>query len=348
MKTIKNNIALLLLIINIITTGYSQEKINVLYLGNSYTSFNNLPSIVEELCIGTDKTIESRSITPGGCTLFQHLANKNTISVIKEGIWDFVVLQEQSQLPTIDYYRHNSFTPSYKALYDTIMLYNSNAKVVGYMTWGRRYGGQQCENYGDGLYCSPEFIDFDHMQDSLCSAYCEAAYLTDSYVAPVGMAWKNILNNHNIVLHISDDSHPSYEGSYLSACVLYSVFWNESPIGCYHSSQIGDRDAATLQKTAHDTFFDNLEQWNYEYDYLESSLYDNITIHHNSHNNDIIIRNINRCSINIRIYDIKGNVVYESENNDEKINIKVNKGIYIVSITDENNNMITTEKIIKL
>ena len=175
-------------------TSFSQkDEINVLFLGNSYTYVNNLPEIISEMTQGTNKTIFYESITPGGHTLFQHVENTSSQSYIRKGIWDYVVLQEQSQLPSIDYYRHNSMRPAYQTLYDTIMHYNPNATVVGYMTWGRRYGGQQCVNYGQGLYCSADFVDFNHMQDTMSVAYCENAYATNSYVAPAGDAWKAAL-----------------------------------------------------------------------------------------------------------------------------------------------------------
>lgn len=169
--------------------SFAQEKINVLFLGNSYTYVNDLPAIIEGIASDENKVFYHESVTPGGCTLFQHVTSQNSLSKIRKGNWDFVVLQEQSQLPSIDYYRHNTLKPSYQAIYDSIMLYNPNAKVVGYLTWGRRYGGMQCVNFGEGLYCSADFVDFNHMQDTLTAAYCENAYATNSYVAPVGESW---------------------------------------------------------------------------------------------------------------------------------------------------------------
>ena len=232
-------------------TSFSQkDEINVLFLGNSYVFVNNLPEIISEMTEGTSKSIKYESVTPGGHTLFQHVVNQNSLSLIRKGSWDYVVLQEQSQLPSIDYYRHNAMRPAYQSLYDSIMLYNPEATVVGYMTWGRRFGGQQCENYGEGLYCSADFVDFNHMQDTMSIAYRENAYTTDSYVAPVGDAWKAAFDSiPELVLHSSDDSHPNYDGSYLAACVFYSVFWKESPVGTYHSEDIDDEKANKLNIT---------------------------------------------------------------------------------------------------
>lgn len=340
---------LLTTILALFNISYSQEDIKVLFLGNSYTYVNNLPVIIEELATGSNKTIYHESICPGGCTLFQHVENEASLSKIRNGNWDFVVLQEQSQLPSIDYYRHNAMKPAYQALYDTIMLYNPEAKVVGYMTWGRQYGGQQCVNFGEGLYCSADFADFNHMQDTMSVAYCECAYQTDSYVAPVGDAWKAALNSDpEIILHSSDQSHPSYDGSYLAACVFYAVLWNESPIGAYHNSQIDASKAEFLQTIADEVVFNNLDKWNIDnvnVNEIEIIDYDIIS---NPDSDSIIIKNPNGRSADVKILNINGVLITEKNiHTNDCININNASGIYLIQITDKELRNQYVKKIIK-
>lgn len=267
MKKIFLTLLLTILYVNL----SAQKELNVLFLGNSYTSVNDLPGITAELLHGTDMSLHYDSNVPGGYTIFQHLDNTTSMSLIRKGFWDFVVIQEQSQLPTIDYYRETKMVPSYQKLCDSVRKYNECCMVVGYMTWGRRFGGQQCEDFGDGNYCSADFKDFNHMQDSLKSAYCQCAFVTDTYTAPVGMAWKKILEETDLVLHSCDNSHPSYIGSYLAACVLHSIFWNESPIGLYHNENIDDETALLLQQAANDVVFKSPEEWNFTHDDIIAS-----------------------------------------------------------------------------
>lgn len=329
--------------------SFSQDEINVLFLGNSYTYVNDLPAMIEEISANEGKSFNHESVTPGGCTLFQHVESQNSLSKIRKGKWDFVVLQEQSQLPSIDYYRHKTLKPSYKALYDSIMLYNPYAKVVGYMTWGRRYGGQQCVNFGEGLYCSTDFVDFNHMQDSLTAAYCENAYATNSQVAPVGEAWKAALEKDpNLSLHSNDDSHPSYDGSYLAACVFHAIFWNESPIGIYHNEQIHDAKAELLQTTAHDVVFNNQEKWNlFSEGIQENNNFQNFKIENDPYSDNIIIRNKNNIDSNVKIFNINGSIIFDKNINcDEELSIKNAQGLYILRIIDIGRNT-HTEKIIK-
>lgn len=344
-KTLLLTIAILLF-----KASFSQEEIRVLFLGNSYTYVNDLPKIIEDIATNENKVFKHASVTPGGCTLFQHVESQTSLSKIRQGNWDFVVLQEQSQLPVIDYYRHNTLKPSYKALYDSIMLYNPNAKVVGYMTWGRRYGGQQCVNFGEGLYCSADFVDFNHMQDTLTAAYCENAYATNSYVAPVGEAWKAALaTDPSLVLHSNDNSHPSYDGSYLAACVFYSVFWNKTPIGIYHDKQIDEAKAELLQTIANDVFFNNLEKWNFSTENIIENLDNkNYKIINNPSDNKVIIENKSESFLNVKIFNINGTLINEKDISDcDSIELSDTKGIYIIQITESISKLKFSEKIAK-
>lgn len=345
-------ILLLTIAILLFKISFSQEEIRVLFLGNSYTYVNDLPKIIKDIAINEGKVFTYESVTPGGCTLFQHLDSQTSMSKIRQGNWDYVILQEQSQLPVIDYYRHNTLKPSYKALHDSILLYNPEAKVVGYMTWGRRYGGQQCVNFGDGLYCSANFADFNHMQDTLTAAYCENAYTTNSYVAPVGEAWKSALDAEpSLVLHSSDNSHPSYDGSYLAACVFYSVFWNKSSVGIYHDKQIDGTKAELLQTISDEVFFNNLEKWNFKTDTV--NIIENFgnrcyNILSNPNDNKVIIENKSESSLNVKIFNVNGALLNEKDiNESDSLDLNDPKGIYIIQITENDSKLKYSEKIVK-
>jgi hypothetical protein len=123
-----------------ISVSFAQTK-NVLFLGNSYTGVNNLPLLTYNLALSLGDTINYDSNTPGGYTYQGHSTNATSLAKIAQGNWDFVVLQEQSQMP--------SFPPSQVAtevypyaqiLVDSIKLANACAEPLFYMTWGRKNG----------------------------------------------------------------------------------------------------------------------------------------------------------------------------------------------------------------
>jgi PKD repeat protein len=238
----------------------SQDTLNVLFIGNSYTSFNNLPLLVQNLSTSAGKTLNIDSNMPGGYLISSHLNDATTLSKISQGNWDYVILQEQSQIPTIDYYRYNDMYPAMTDLKSVIEQYNPCAKVITYMTWGRRFGGQQCDP--SGTYCSPVFANFNHMQDSLTSAYLEISEQLNIQCAPVGVTWQNILNDTTLVLHSGDNSHPNIDGSYVAALTIFSSIWKQSSFGLTYTAGLSSQLAQYYQTKSDNTVFNSTTDWN--------------------------------------------------------------------------------------
>lgn len=229
-----------------------RERTDVLFLGNSYTAGNNLPQIFTELAASGGKDVETDANTPGGYTLYEHSQNTTSLDKIAEGGWEYVVLQEQSQYPTIDYYRINFMYPGARVLDQQIRAVG--AETLFFMTWGREYGGKQVI----GGHASPEFSDYYDMQNALRTAYFGIALELTARMAPVGMAWQTAMTlNFPVDLWAGDHSHPTYQGSYLAACVFYAVIFNESPIGLSFIGSLSTEQAAFLQYAADRTVFLN-------------------------------------------------------------------------------------------
>ena len=189
-----------------------------------------------------------------------HLNDATTLSKISQGNWDYVILQEQSQIPTIDYYRYNDMYPAMTDLKSVIEQYNPCAKIITYMTWGRRFGGQQCDP--SGTYCSPVFANFNHMQDSLTSAYLEIGELLNIQCAPVGITWQNILNDTTLVLHSGDNSHPNIDGSYVAALSIFSSIWKQGTSGLTYTAGLSNQLAQYYQSKSDNTIFNSANDWN--------------------------------------------------------------------------------------
>jgi hypothetical protein len=160
----KTTLSFLLICAAFLLPVKAQDTLRVLFLGNSYTSFNNLPTLVQSMATSAGKTMIVDNNMPGGFTISQHLNDPTSLAKINAGNWDYVVIQEQSQLPTIDFYRYNDMYPALSDIKTLIEFSNPCAKIITYMTWGRRFGGQQCDP--GGTYCSPNFTNF-----KLCTAF---------------------------------------------------------------------------------------------------------------------------------------------------------------------------------
>jgi PKD repeat protein len=256
----KKSILILFLFCSSIVTLVAQNTLSVLFIGNSYTSYNNLPQLVQSLSTSAGKTLNIDSSMPGGYLMSSHLNDATTFAKISQGNWDYVVLQEQSQIPTIEFYRDNDMYPAMTDLKALIEQYNPCAKIITYMTWGRRYGGQQCDP--SGTYCSPVFANFNQMQNSLTSAYLEISEQLNVQCAPVGVVWQNILNNSTHVLHSGDNSHPNIDGSYVAACTIFSSIWKQGASGLSYTAGLSSTLAQYYQLISDNTLFNSTNDWN--------------------------------------------------------------------------------------
>ena len=119
------------------------RNISVLFIGNSYTGVNNLPAMFDSIATSNGDTVYTDQYTPGGYTLQMHSTDAVTLSKIQSRGWDYVVLQEQSQLPSLDPASVNTTTIPYAIVLDSL-IHTNNActQTVFYMTWGRKYGDQ--------------------------------------------------------------------------------------------------------------------------------------------------------------------------------------------------------------
>ena len=81
---------------------------NILFIGNSYTYYNDLPALFEILANENEKDVVSSSVTFGGAKLYQFVDEENEYSakldqLLKDNKYDICILQEQSILPIVNY-----------------------------------------------------------------------------------------------------------------------------------------------------------------------------------------------------------------------------------------------------
>lgn len=234
-----------------------------LFLGNSYTSVNNLPQLVADVAASTGDTLIFDSNTPGGYTLQNHATNSSSLAKIAAGNWEYVVLQEQSQLPAFPDSQVEVEVFPYAHLLDSIIhAENTCAETVFYMTWGRKNG--------DASNCSfwPPVCTYSGMDSLLNLRYRMMADTTNGIVSPVGSVWNYVRQNYPLIeLYQSDDSHPSVAGSYAAACTFYSIFFRKDPSLITFNATLPESDASIIRAVTKMIVFDSLLHWHVgEYD----------------------------------------------------------------------------------
>lgn len=236
---------------------FSQNETKALFLGNSYTYYNQMPQMVFDIAESMGEELVTASNTPGGYTFEGHTTNLTSLALIEEGNWDFVILQEQSQIPSFPVAQvANESLPYAEALNDLIETYNPCSETVFYMTWGRENGDAgNCEFW-------PPICTYEGMDDLLAASYLTMADDNEAIVSPVGRVWRWIRENYpDLNLYASDGSHPSAEGSYAAAVSFYTVMFRDNPEEITFNSTISDSDADIIKLAVKTVVFDQFSEW---------------------------------------------------------------------------------------
>ncbi len=215
------------------------DIIKILFIGNSYIYNNNLPDQIKRMADEHDNvsSVEVKSLTPGGAKLQNHLESSFTISLLKEGTWDIVIFQGNS-LETLN----DPIGFEKSALTLTDIAINAGIEVYFFETWARaEHHSIYTENWSGG---SP----FE-MQKRISNAYDSITENAPVTIIPIGRTWKTYMeNNSKTELYSTDGSHPSALGSYLTACTIFTVIFEQNPtVIKFKPDGVSDSDAKIIR-----------------------------------------------------------------------------------------------------
>lgn len=214
-----------------------RPALRVLFVGNSYTSVNDVPGILRDIAATAQAgpPIVTDQIVNGGAGLADHLRNPVVRDRIREKTWTHVVLQGQSQ----------EFAAQPSATQLAQLVVDAGAKPTWFATWARAEGD---DNLYPFSYSGPT-----EMQDFATFSYAEAMRaVPGSVLACVGEAFRASLAAHpEIRLHQPDGSHASLAGSYLAAATIYVALTGAPvpPLAAVPAG-IGSKEALALRDAA--------------------------------------------------------------------------------------------------
>jgi hypothetical protein len=195
-----------------------RPELHVLFIGNSFIYFNNMPRLVEAISESVDgPRIKTEMVAIGGARLEDLWKQGSALAAIRKRQWDFVVMNEQSALgggilngekrigDPANFFK-------YAEMFDT-EIRKAGAKTVVLMTW-------------------KDQNDPDRIQVELNNAFMEFRNTHKVILAPVSSAWAITRKTApEVNLYFDDNHHPSKEGSYLEACAVYVTIIHRSPEG---------------------------------------------------------------------------------------------------------------------
>jgi hypothetical protein len=174
--------------------GHSAD-LDVLFIGNSLTSTNDIPGLVAGLGdISGGPQVRVSEVSFGNFSLEDHWNQGDALEAIDRGGWEYVVMQQgPSTLPE-----------SRQNLVEWAGRFAERIRAVGahpaiYMVW-------------------PSNGDFD----GVSASYTAAAQAVNGMLIPAGEAFRSIDRDRpEIVIFQGDHFHPTQAGSYLAALVIY-------------------------------------------------------------------------------------------------------------------------------
>ena len=206
----KLSFSIVLISIPLIFFSQSDSATKVLFVGNSYTYYWNLPQNVALMAADQNINIQTAQSTAGGSKWSQHYKNERGLKTrekISSGNYDIVVLQNHSR-STIEF--PDSLMHYGRLLSEEIR--KAGAQPMLYMTWSREWD--------------------PFMIQTIKEKYMELGDIINAPVAPVGLAFDMALKMRpDLDLYAPDGSHQSTTGTYLASCVFYSMLTGQSPVG---------------------------------------------------------------------------------------------------------------------
>ena len=201
------------------TKGYNM---NVLFIGNSYTYYNDMPKIFEALARENGYDVSVDSVTRGGRKLFENLNEDDEnhaliLSLLKEKEYDVLFIQENSTYP---------ISSPEEFLFGACGVANliSAKRTVLYQTWARENGSQTLVTLN---------MTKEEMASALIVAYKTAAEEIGAEISPVGEAFMKISPLlQDCSLYAPDLTHPSYLGRAFAAIVHFKTVFAKMP-NCY-------------------------------------------------------------------------------------------------------------------
>lgn len=260
-------------------TSENGKTTQILFVGNSFTFFNSLNDVVENMLNVSGVPTKAVRNAPGGWRLRQHFNGevpknggfKPTPEALKAAPWDYVVLQEQSAGTVAERGEYLEFGAK---MADLARENRADTTILLYQTWGRCDG--MFAGYGNDDAKKAETLAawekrYDKkadetvaaaLKDGIRGGVAALAEKTGATVVPVGEAFERVKNETKIDLYCDEPGqkpfHPNATGTYLAGCVFFKTIAGKSPVGLFAKlaeagkapKDVAAENAATLEKIA--------------------------------------------------------------------------------------------------
>ena len=227
----------LLFVLTSVNANSNRDTLRVLFVGNSYIYYNNLPQMVSLLSDSLNTKLICKKSTFGGATLGDHWNSRKglrTREILANEKFDIVIIQDNSMWPL----EQGDSVLMYGKLFSDLIK-SKNATPYLYNTWSREATPQT--------------------QGAIDKVYQELAFQTKAVLVPVGGAWAEAkLQKPATQLYFSDGSHPSPLGTFLIALCFVKKITGSLPTKfatVYNYPAIDNESIRLMQVSENDILF---------------------------------------------------------------------------------------------
>jgi len=226
------------------------DSTNVLFIGNSITYFNNMPSMFRNIANNKGKAVRIATHTPGGTGIVDHYVNAQLYSLIKSRKWDVVILQPGSSESAGASYPVSTTVSRARILLDSIYKNNACTRVYLYQI---PYGIPSSGGY-------PKYFQVQTMIRDSVSKMADSLKLQ---MLPAGESFRAYYSLYqNQLLHSSiNNIHPNAFGSFLVASTMYTGVFQDSVSNCTYYSTIPKDTAMKFFAIADSVVLKNKSDW---------------------------------------------------------------------------------------
>jgi hypothetical protein len=230
-------ISLLLFAFIKVNANSNRDTLRVLFVGNSYIYYNNLPQMVSLLSDSLNTKLICKKSTYGGSTLGDHWNSRKglrTREILEREKFDIVIIQDNSMWPL----EHADSVSMFGKLFCDLIK-SKKATPYIYNTWSREATPQT--------------------QPAINKVYETLALETGSVLVPVGSIWAEAkIQKPATQLYVSDGSHPSPLGTFLIALCFVKKITGVLPTKyatVYNYPAIDNESIRLMQVSENDILF---------------------------------------------------------------------------------------------
>ncbi len=235
------------------------DTTKVLFIGNSFTYMNDMPTLVQGLAMSAGYQLKFVMHAPGGISVGDvsqgtsaHMNNPIVFDLIRSDNWDFVSLQDNQGRfiygnctfpnPTV-----SKVKEGHLKIRDSVQFYHPCAHMLWFAGWGPKTGYPGVSTNAEGLIDNI-YYNYKCLQDT-----------AGEIIVPIGKAWEREIGELPLVdLWGPDQTHESLAGAYLTAAVIFTSIYRINTELVAFDGGLDSASARILRRIARQTVIDSL------------------------------------------------------------------------------------------